>query len=86
MSCHLASVGLSVSGSHWIGPHYRWQGSDPTADACHMHVIADIGLGECGEWRLSWSNIYMGLSPADGSSFDFFSFRAFAFFCRPFVT
>ena len=62
----LGSVGLRVGGPHWIGPHCR----------C---VIADIGLGECGEWRLIWSNTYMGFSPADGSSFDFFSFGAIAF-------
>ena len=33
-----------------------------------------------GDEVLIWSNIYIALPPADGSSFEFFFFRAFAFF------
>ena len=33
-----------------------------------------------GDGVLIWSHVYMAFSPADGSSFEFFSFRAIAFF------
>ena len=60
-----------------------------------MVLLAILGLispGECYLWEfqehaicagdglLIWSHIYMAFSPADGSSFEFFSFRAIAFF------
>ena len=57
-------------------------------------IRPDIGLGNAicgyaiigkhaicaGDEVLIWSNTYMGFSPADGSSFEFFSLRAIAFF------
>ena len=43
--------------------------------ACDITDICDMRDG-----AVRGSNTYMGFSPADGSSFDFFSFRAITVF------
>ena len=48
---------------------------------CDMRICAFLCIS--GDRGLIWSNIYMGFSPAGGSSFDFFSIQSHCILSRP---
>ena len=64
---------LVISGLISPGECYLWE------SVCGYVIIQEHVIC-AGDGVLIWSHIYMTFSPVDGSSFEFFSFRAIAFF------